>query len=146
MARPAPTFPSSNGPRTWLITAAASPIGLRVARALLDHGDNVVLGALASDLTRIPLGFFTSHSKDDKPSDLDPDSLMDIDDGTDRADVFAQFVINEIPKQGWRDRSKVARLDARCESYSVTLYCIVTRDVAQRVPPSGPGKTLAHGR
>ena len=43
-AIPALTFPPHTAPRTWLITSAPSPVGISVARAALEHGDNVVLG------------------------------------------------------------------------------------------------------
>ncbi|KAK3169687.1 hypothetical protein OEA41_009071 [Lepraria neglecta] len=41
---PHPNFPIHHIPRTWLITAATSPIGLFVARAALAHGDSVIAG------------------------------------------------------------------------------------------------------
>ncbi|KAM4066635.1 short chain dehydrogenase [Hirsutella rhossiliensis] len=39
---PAPSFPTHNSPRTWLLTAALSPLAVRLIRCLLSHGDYVV--------------------------------------------------------------------------------------------------------
>lgn len=39
-----PRFPYHTTPRTWLITSGLSASGLRLARMLLHHGDNVALG------------------------------------------------------------------------------------------------------
>ena len=37
-------FPYHSSPRTWLITSGLSATGLRLSRALIEHGDNVALG------------------------------------------------------------------------------------------------------
>ncbi|KAG6038355.1 hypothetical protein E4U41_004269 [Claviceps citrina] len=39
---PPPAFPTHNSPRTWLLTAALSPLVVRLTRQLLSHGDYVV--------------------------------------------------------------------------------------------------------
>ena len=39
-----PTFPPSSNPRVWLLTSGPCPVGITVARAILEHGDSVVLG------------------------------------------------------------------------------------------------------
>lgn len=39
-----PNFPPSANPRVWLLTSGVCPIGIAVARALLKHGDSIVLG------------------------------------------------------------------------------------------------------
>ena len=83
-----PPFPSANTPRTWLITSAASPIGLTLSRALLAHGDKLVMGALPEDLDR----------RSQSP----------------QAEELAQFV-EEARGQGWGEKFKVVELDARCE-------------------------------
>ena len=51
MTRPAPAsknstshYPLHTSPRVWFITAAASPIGISLARELLAHGDIIVAG------------------------------------------------------------------------------------------------------
>ncbi|CAD6575250.1 MAG: hypothetical protein ASARMPREDX12_007161 [Alectoria sarmentosa] len=41
---PPPTFPPHSAPRTWLITACTSPIGIAIARQALSHNDNVIAG------------------------------------------------------------------------------------------------------
>ncbi|CAD6578780.1 MAG: hypothetical protein ASARMPRED_008847 [Alectoria sarmentosa] len=41
---PLPTFPPHSAPRTWLITACTSPIGIAIARQVLSHNDNVIAG------------------------------------------------------------------------------------------------------
>ena len=83
-----PPFPSANTPRTWFITSAASPIGLTLSRALLAHGDKLLLGVL--------------------PAELDPQSESPI------AVDLAQFV-EEANEQGWAEKFKIVGLDARCE-------------------------------
>lgn len=40
----APNFPSHNAPRVWFLSSADSPIGVALARRVLDHGDYVVAG------------------------------------------------------------------------------------------------------
>ena len=60
MTRPAPAskvltshYPLHSSPRVWFITAAASPIGISLARELLTHGDIIVAGDHGQeDLTR----------------------------------------------------------------------------------------------
>ena len=89
-----PPFPSANTPRTWLITSAASPIGLTLSRALLAHGDKLLLGVL--------------------PSELDPENESP------RAEDLAQFV-KEANEQGWTEKFKIVGLDARCEPSAGTL-------------------------
>jgi NAD(P)-dependent dehydrogenase (short-subunit alcohol dehydrogenase family) len=83
-----PPFPSANTPRTWLITSAASPIGLTLSRALLAHGDKLILGVKTAD--------------------------RDIREGTARAQDLAQF-IEEARTHGWSEKFKIVELDARCE-------------------------------
>ncbi|KAK6003990.1 hypothetical protein QM012_008840 [Aureobasidium pullulans] len=39
-----PKFPTHNSPRVWFLTSANSPVGISLARHLLDHGDYVVAG------------------------------------------------------------------------------------------------------
>ena len=84
----APQFPDSSDPRTWLLTSAASPLGLTLARALLAHGDNVVLGALPSDLD--------IYSEDHRTRE------------------FHTFVREEVEREGWKERCIVTELDGRC--------------------------------
>lgn len=44
ISRPSSHFPARNGPRVWIISAGDSPIGISLARQLLEHGDHVVAG------------------------------------------------------------------------------------------------------
>ncbi|KAG9849268.1 NAD(P)-binding protein, partial [Aureobasidium melanogenum] len=39
-----PKFPTHNSPRVWFLTSANSPVGISLARHLLDHGDYIVAG------------------------------------------------------------------------------------------------------
>jgi NAD(P)-dependent dehydrogenase (short-subunit alcohol dehydrogenase family) len=100
--KPVHLFPPSNAPRTWLITAAPSPIGLRLARALLDHGDNVVLGVSTAELQKL------------KNARLNVKSAA-VDLGA-RLQPFASFINIEAVEKGWRDRTRVVALDGRCGS------------------------------
>lgn len=45
-------FPIHNDPRVWLITAGDSPIGISIARQILDHGDSALVGVSDSKLVR----------------------------------------------------------------------------------------------
>lgn len=47
------SFPPSNEPRVWFITAAASIIGISVAWKLLEHGDHVVAGVASAESDEI---------------------------------------------------------------------------------------------
>ena len=90
-AIPNSVFPIHNSSRTWLITSAASPIGMALARAVLAHGDSTLLGVEPADI--------------DKPY------------GTQRprAEVFTRFLKEEVRPKGWQARCAVVGLDARCE-------------------------------
>lgn len=104
--KPVHLFPPSNAPRTWLITVATSPIGLRLARALLDHGDNVVLGVSTAELQKL------KHARlNGKSAALDLGA---------RLQAFATFINTEAVEKGWRDRTRVVALDGRCGSVCLT--------------------------
>lgn len=130
-APPTPTFPPSSSPRTWLITAAASPIGLRLSRALLAHGDNVVLGALRSDLA------FLAADRSYKEEGGEAGEGA-------RAEQFGRFVGSEARDMGWVERLRVVTLDGRCESLlsfsSPRQWAKMTREWARR----GMGKRRTH--
>jgi hypothetical protein len=49
---PALQFPTHNAPRVWLLTSGDSPIGVSLARKVLDHGDYVVSGIIPADFER----------------------------------------------------------------------------------------------
>ena len=86
-------FPPHNHPRNWLITSGASPIGLATARAVLAHGDSVLLGI--------------------EPADLEKDNVQ----SRQRAEEFGAFIREEVAKneEGWKEKCKTVALDARCE-------------------------------
>jgi NAD(P)-dependent dehydrogenase (short-subunit alcohol dehydrogenase family) len=46
---PAPQFPTHNAPRVWLLTSGDSPIGISLARQVLEHGDYVVSGIIPAE-------------------------------------------------------------------------------------------------
>ena len=87
-------FPPHNQPRTWLITSGASPIGLSTARAVLAHGDSVLLGVEPADLEK-------EHGNSRQ-----------------RAKEFGIFLREEVAKDkgGWKEKCKIVALDARCEA------------------------------
>lgn len=94
--KPAHLFPPSNAPRTWLITAAAAPIGLRLARALLHHGDNLVLCVTAAEREKL--------SSWRQPGDNLGSRLQ----------IFALFLYVEVVEKGWRERTRLVTSDGRC--------------------------------
>jgi len=84
---PAPQFPTHNAPRVWLITSGDSPIGISLARQVLDHGDYVVSGIIPSDFER---------------------------EGA-RTEEFQGF-LTEVRKKagaGWKERLRIVQLDVR---------------------------------
>ncbi len=83
----APQFPTHNAPRVWLLTSGDSPIGVSLARQILDHGDYVVSGIIPSDFER---------------------------DGA-RTEEFQSFLA-EVRKKagaGWKERLRIIALDVR---------------------------------
>jgi hypothetical protein len=87
---PALQFPTYNAPRVWLLTSGDSPIGVSLARKVLDHGDYVVSGIIPADFER---------------------------DGA-RSEEFQDFLC-EVSKKagaGWKDRLRIVALDVRCAS------------------------------
>lgn len=73
---PAPKLPHPPHPRTWLITAATSPIGLSVACAALAHGDSVIAGVEKG-----------GTNADDE-----------------RGEDFREFYTQKCVREGWRER------------------------------------------
>jgi hypothetical protein len=85
-----PQFPTHNAPRVWLLTSGDSPVGISLARQVLNHGDYVVSGI-------IPVEF----EKDDA-----------------RSEEFKRF-LSEVGRrsgEGWKERLKIVALDTRCAS------------------------------
>lgn len=117
--KPAPLFPPSNAPRTWLLTAAPAPIGLRLARALLDHGDNVVLGVSSGELDQLR----RAHPPD---APAPPARGPDADAGGEvrgRVAAFAAFLHGEAVEKGWQERTRVVAMDGRWDA-PVFLRCL----------------------
>jgi NAD(P)-dependent dehydrogenase (short-subunit alcohol dehydrogenase family) len=85
---PALQFPTHNAPRVWLLTSGDSPIGVSLARKVLDHGDYVVSGIIPSDFER---------------------------DGA-RSEDFQDFLaeVSRKAAAGWKERLRVVTLDVRC--------------------------------
>ena len=92
-ATPAPAFPTHNAPRVWLITSGDSPIGISLARRLLDHGDYVVTGII--------------------PSEFEKDGC--------RSEELKAFLaeVGERTPDGWKDRLRIVSLDVR---YAFTFW------------------------
>jgi NAD(P)-dependent dehydrogenase (short-subunit alcohol dehydrogenase family) len=86
-ATPAPTFPTHNAPLVWLITSGDSPIGISLARQLLDHGDYVVTGII--------------------PAEFEKDGY--------RSEELKSFLaeVGEKTADGWKDRLRIVALDIR---------------------------------
>jgi NAD(P)-dependent dehydrogenase (short-subunit alcohol dehydrogenase family) len=84
---PAPAFPTHNAPRVWLITSGDSPIGISLARQLLDHGDCVVTGII--------------------PSEFEKEGC--------RSEELKAFLaeVGEKTADGWKDRLRIVALDVR---------------------------------
>ena len=83
-------FPTHNAPRVWLLTSGDSPIGVSLARKILDHGDYVVSGIIPADFER---------------------------DGA-RSEEFQDFLAEVSMKAaaGWKERLRIVALDVRCAS------------------------------
>jgi hypothetical protein len=85
-----PQFPTHNAPRVWLLTSGDSPIGISLARQVLNHGDFVVSGIIPGEFEK---------------------------DGT-RSEEFKSF-LSEVGRRsgdGWKERLRIVALDIRCAS------------------------------
>jgi NAD(P)-dependent dehydrogenase (short-subunit alcohol dehydrogenase family) len=91
---PTPQFPTHNAPRVWLLTSGDSPIGISVARQVLDHGDYVVSGIIQAE--------------------FEHESL--------RSQEFKDFLAEVVRTNGWKDRLKIVPLDIRYEALPMSLY------------------------
>ncbi len=109
---PNPTFPPHPSPRTWLITACTSPIGIAVARQALAHGDNVIAGLNPRHLAE----------GQGERGEEEGDSR--------RGDEFREFW-RECEKEGWKERCRGVELDGRCEG-PLLLVCMAARGVRGR--------------
>lgn len=104
-----PTFPPHSAPRTWLITACTSPIGIAIARQALSHGDNVIAGLNPRHIADFTQG--EGGEEEEEEGD------------TRRGDGFRDFW-RECEEEGWKERCKGLELDGRCEG-PVGVDCLV---------------------
>lgn len=101
-----PTFPPSSNPRVWLLTSGPCPVGITVARAVLEHGDSVVLG-LPKPIDGIDVpgsaggGGISSNG-----------AIEAIEGEEDRNRAFMTFW-NWTKESGTQDRCRVVGLDGR---------------------------------
>lgn len=110
---PHPTFPPHPHPRTWLITACTSPVGIAIARQALSHGDNVIAGLNPRHLAEgHGGGGGGGGGKEAGEGEGD----------TRRGDGFRDFW-RECEREGWRERCRGVELDGRCEG--PFLCCLV---------------------
>ena len=82
---PLPQFPNHEAPRTWLLTAADSPIGIILIRQLLEHGDNIVAAV--------------SPDQYENPSDGFEELTDEIDEIEEWSESFLVFPLNS--RYGW---------------------------------------------
>ena len=82
---PAFQFPTANSARVWLITSGDSPVGIALARAVLEHGDYVVTGIIQAE--------------------------FEADEG--RSHEFKCFLAEINRTNGWKERLRVVALDIR---------------------------------
>jgi hypothetical protein len=101
-------FPTHLHPRSWLITSATSPIGTAVARAVLAHGDKVVLGIEPKEFEQ---RYGKSAGKGKWSFADNGNEAAD----SQRAEDFSSFV-DEANESGWRENCRMVSLDGRCES------------------------------
>lgn len=83
-----PPAATHNSPRTWLLTAALSPLALRLIRLLLTHGDNVV--------ACLP------------PNEIDHEAR-----GAEFRELISECKSGRRDREGWRDRIRGIRCDGR---------------------------------
>ena len=87
---PAPQFPTANSARVWLITSGDSPVGIALARAVLEHGDYVVTGIIQ-----------TEFEADEE-----------------RSHEFKSFLAEVGRTNGWKERLRILALDIRYVFYT----------------------------
>lgn len=80
-----------NSPRTWLITAALSPLAVRLIRQLLSHGDYVV--------ACLP------------PQEIDDDQRS-----AEFRELITECKSNRRDREGWKDRIRGVRCDGNMSS------------------------------
>lgn len=80
-----------NSPRTWLITAALSPLAVRLIRQLLSHGDYVV-------------------------ACLPPQEIDDEQRSAEFRELITECKSNRRDREGWKDRIRGVRCDGNMSS------------------------------
>ncbi|KAG6223652.1 hypothetical protein E4U48_003059 [Claviceps purpurea] len=85
------SFPTHNSPRTWLLTAALSPLAVRLTRRLLSHGDYVV-------------ACLPPHELDHEQRSAEFRALV------------AECKSGRKDREGWRDRIRGIRCDGNVSS------------------------------
>ncbi|KFA60984.1 hypothetical protein S40285_02779 [Stachybotrys chlorohalonatus IBT 40285] len=85
---PTPSFPTHNSPRTWLLTAALSPLAVRLIRPLLAHGDYVV-------------------------ACLPPHEIEHPDRSAEFRELINECKSSRRDREGWKDRIRGIRCDGR---------------------------------
>lgn len=113
---PTPQFPNHAGPRVWFITSASSPSGLAVAEEVLRHGDFVVAG--------------------------DEVNLSATDDQARREDLVSLW--NLAQSEGWEDRFRKVRIDARYGSWLRVFDVSLTSPCAEHTEQEP--RTMSSGR
>ncbi|PHH61732.1 hypothetical protein CDD81_8024 [Ophiocordyceps australis] len=84
-------FPTHNSPRTWLLTAALSPLAVRLIRRLLSHGDYVV-------------------------ACLPPHEIEHDERSAEFRELIAECKSSRKDREGWKDRIRGIRCDGRMSS------------------------------
>ncbi|MCJ1406563.1 hypothetical protein MMC19_000629 [Ptychographa xylographoides] len=99
------TFPAHAHPRAWLLTSAASPLGVALARAILAHGDSAVL--CVEPCVLVDLGWSRSGAQKHWWGNPKGDGVAIPGRGI-RVDDFARFVREEVRGGEWEGRAAVA--------------------------------------
>ncbi|MCJ1249878.1 hypothetical protein MMC30_007104 [Trapelia coarctata] len=112
-SKPSPQFPTHSHPRTWLLTSAASPIGVALARAVLAHGDNVILGAAAEDLQHCSWKGTGKGIVNGKFRGANGLGARGAEPPTKRAEEFENFLTDVMQQEGCEERVRVVGMDGR---------------------------------
>lgn len=98
---PQPAAATHNSPRTWLLTAALSPLAVRLIRQLLSHGDYVV--------ACLP------------PHEIDDDLRS-----AEFRELIGECKSNRKDREGWKDRIRGIRCDGRKSSCGAAIQEALT--------------------
>lgn len=111
-----PQFPIHADRRTWLLTSAASTIGVALARAVLAHGDNVVLGTAEEDLELCPWKGTGKGVVNGRFRGTNGLGGRGAEPPSERMEEFDNFLREILDEEGCEERVRVVGLDGRCES------------------------------